>query len=79
MEAFLDFFENMPVWQRFVWIIICLVFSWGLEAVIPLKNFSYKKWRHAGVNFVFLATNQQDDYRRFLPNFLPFLGKGLVE
>ena len=23
---------------------------------MPLKNFTYRKWRHAGVNFVFLAT-----------------------
>jgi len=56
MEGFLEFFENMPVWHRLAWIIICLMFSWGLEAIMPLKNFTYRKWRHAGVNFVFLAT-----------------------
>jgi sterol desaturase/sphingolipid hydroxylase (fatty acid hydroxylase superfamily) len=56
MENFLNFFAEMPSWQRLVWIVACLSFSWGLEAIIPLKNFGYKKWRHAGINFVFLGT-----------------------
>ncbi len=56
MESFLNFFADMPAWQRFVWIVICLLFSWGLEALWPLQKIDYRKWRHAGVNFVFLAT-----------------------
>ena len=56
MDEFLAFFENMPTWQRFVWIVFCLMISWGIEAIIPLKQFAYRKWRHAGVNFVFLST-----------------------
>lgn len=35
---------------------LCLSFSWGLEALTPLMSFNYRKWRHAGVNFVFLGT-----------------------
>ena len=56
MESFLNFFEHMPTWQRVAWIVACLMFSWLLEAGIPLFKFHYKKWKHAGVNFVFLAT-----------------------
>jgi sterol desaturase/sphingolipid hydroxylase (fatty acid hydroxylase superfamily) len=56
MDEFLSFFANMPAWQRFGWIVFCLILSWGMEASFPLKQFDYQKWRHAGVNFVFLGT-----------------------
>jgi len=56
MDQFLSFFADMPAWQRFLWIVFCLMLSWGMEAFFPLKQFAYKKWRHAGVNFVFLGT-----------------------
>jgi len=56
MDEFLNFFADMPSWQRLIWIFVCLLFTWGLESIIPLKRFTYKKWRHAGVNFVFLFT-----------------------
>ncbi len=57
MEAFLSFFEQMPSWQKFSWIIICLMVSWVLEGSIPLTKLNYKKWKHAGVNLVFLSTS----------------------
>ncbi len=47
----------MPAWQKLVWILICLSFNWLLEALIPLVKFQYRKWRHAGVNFIFLSTS----------------------
>lgn len=56
MESFLLFFEQMPSWQKLIWIIICLLFSWSLEGFFPLFDLQYKKWKHAGVNFIFLAT-----------------------
>src|SRR5690606_40902239 len=56
MEAFLQFFEQMPVWQRAAWVFICLSFCWVLEAAFPLFQFSYNKWRHIRVNLVFLST-----------------------
>lgn len=56
MEGFLDFFAQMPSWQRLLWVIICLNLSWLLEFLIPLKKLNYKKWKHARVNFVFLGT-----------------------
>jgi len=54
MEHFLDFFESIPNWQKLIWILLCLSLSWIIEAVAPLFKFSYKKWRHAGINFVYL-------------------------
>lgn len=57
MDAFLSFFETMPSWQKFVWILICLTFSFGLEGLMPLVSLNYKKWKHAGVNLIFLSTS----------------------
>ena len=56
MESFLHFFESMPSWQKLVWIFACLGISWILEGGFPLFNFNYRKWRHAGVNLLFLAS-----------------------
>ena len=55
MEAFLNFFETMPAWQKLVWIFACLSFNWIIEGAAPLFSFNYKKWKHAGVNLVFLS------------------------
>lgn len=55
MEAFLAFFETMPSWQKLLWIVICISANWIIEIGNPLQKFEYKKWRHAGVNFIFLA------------------------
>lgn len=55
MEAFLNFFETMPSWQKLLWIFICISLNWIVEVVTPLVKFNYKKWKHAGVNLVFLA------------------------
>ena len=57
MENFLNFFENMPSWQKLVWIFICISANWIIELLIPLVKFNYKKVKHAGVNMVFLASD----------------------
>lgn len=57
MESFLHFFEVMPIWQKLLWIFLCLNFNWILEASIPLVQFDYKKLKHIGVNLVFLSTS----------------------
>ena len=38
MDAFLTFFEQMPNWQKLVWILSCLTVSWLLEGAIPLVS-----------------------------------------
>ncbi|MEO1213937.1 MAG: sterol desaturase family protein [Bacteroidota bacterium] len=55
MEAFLDFFETMPTWQKLVWVVICLSLSWILEGSIPLFNKDYRKLNHIGTNLIFLS------------------------
>jgi len=57
MEAFLEYFETMPSWQKLAWIVICLSFNWIGEAAKPLFNFEYKKLKHIGTNLVFLLVD----------------------
>ncbi len=57
MEDFLLFFETMPSWQKIAWVALCLTISWLLEGNFPLVNFDYKKWKHDGVNLIFLSTS----------------------
>ncbi len=57
MDTFLSFFELMPAWQKLLWICACLFFSWFFEALYPLVKLNYKKWKHAGVNLIFLGTS----------------------
>jgi len=57
MENFLNFFETMPSEQKLAWIFICLSFNWILEGILPLFKSDYKKWKHAGVNILFLLSD----------------------
>ena len=56
MDDFLLFFEQIPSWQKLIWITICLIFSWSLEGAFPLFNLKYQKWKHTGINLIFLVT-----------------------
>jgi len=55
MQSFLSFFESLSSGQKLSWIVICLVISWMLEFSTPLVKLAYSKWKHAGINLVFLA------------------------
>ncbi|MUP45110.1 sterol desaturase family protein [Gramella sp. BOM4] len=55
MEAFLDFFEHMPAWQKVAWISIVLFFFWVLEGYYGLVKLEYNKWKHARTNFILLG------------------------
>ncbi|MCP9199286.1 sterol desaturase family protein [Gramella sp. GC03-9] len=55
MEAFLSFFELMPVWQKLLWISLVLFFFWILEGYYALIKFRYNKWKHARTNFILLG------------------------
>ncbi|RMG78417.1 MAG: sterol desaturase family protein [Bacteroidetes bacterium] len=57
MEAFIDFFEHMSNGTKFAWILICLIFSWGLEGFAPLVRFKYNKVKHDSRNLIFLGTS----------------------
>lgn len=56
MDSFIQFFEQMPQWQKLAAVLISLVFFWILEGGIPLFMFNYKRWKHARVNLTFLFT-----------------------
>ncbi|MUP43376.1 sterol desaturase family protein [Christiangramia aestuarii] len=55
MDAFLSFFENMPTWQRLIWLTLILGGFWILEGYYALVRFKYNKWIHARTNFILLA------------------------
>ncbi len=52
MEAFIDFFENIPSSFRAGILVGGIFLFWIIEGVFPLFNFGYQKIRHAFVNFV---------------------------
>ena len=55
MEEFIAFFETMAtdIPKKMGWVISCLVFTWVLEAIIPLVRHDYNKWKHDGINMIF--------------------------
>ena len=55
LEGFIQFFEQMPTWQRLVWVVICLTAGWIAENGRPLFRFDYRKWSHARVNLTFFV------------------------
>ena len=55
MDAFLSFFENMPTWQRLLWLSLILGGFWILEGYYSLVKFKYNKWKHARTNFILLG------------------------
>ncbi len=55
MEAFLSFFEQMPVWQKAAWLCLVLGVFWLLEGYYALVKFKYNKWQHARTNFALLG------------------------
>lgn len=56
MEAFLNYFENIPTLHRSLLLVGGITFFWLLEGGIPLFKFKYKKWQHALPNFFFTLT-----------------------
>lgn len=56
MESFMNFWENIESWQRITILMGGMVFFWLLEGYYPLFRFSFKRYRHASVNLLFLLT-----------------------
>ncbi|GJM30430.1 MAG: hypothetical protein DHS20C17_30650 [Cyclobacteriaceae bacterium] len=57
MDQLFYILESMPAWHKLLWVLGCLSLNWALEYLIPLVTLRYQKWKHAGVNLVFLATS----------------------
>ncbi|MDA1028590.1 MAG: sterol desaturase family protein [Bacteroidetes bacterium] len=56
MEAFLQFFETIPPSYRTVLLASGLLIFWVWEGAVPLFKFSYRRYRHLGLNLVFTLT-----------------------
>jgi len=56
METFLMAFEDMPAWQKFGWIVLCMSFNLMVEGIRPLFIGGFRSWKHTRVNLTFLAT-----------------------
>lgn len=56
MENFIDFWNNIESWQRVTILLGGMIFFWILEGYYPLSKKSFNRYKHAGVNLVFLAT-----------------------
>lgn len=56
MEKFIQYWEYIPPLHRVVILMGGMIFFWLLEGYYPLFRFSFKRYKHAGVNMVFLAT-----------------------
>lgn len=53
MEALIEFFENVPTSFRTGLLIGGIFLFWVMEGIIPLFQFQYRKYRHAGINLFF--------------------------
>ena len=56
MSEIITYFENISSLHRSIILIGGITFFWSIEAIIPLFNFNYKKFRHAIPNFFFTFT-----------------------
>ncbi|HZG23892.1 MAG TPA: sterol desaturase family protein [Chitinophagaceae bacterium] len=56
MQQFMLYWEHIPSYHRILILMAGMVFFWLLEGYYPLFRFSFKRYRHAGVNLVFLST-----------------------
>lgn len=54
MESFLSYWENISSTDRVLILMGGMIFFWLLEGYYPLFRFSFKRYKHAGVNLVFL-------------------------
>lgn len=55
MDTFLQYWEHIPSSHRVLILMGGMIFFWLIEGYYPLFRFSFKRYKHAGVNLVFLA------------------------
>ena len=56
MEPIMVYFESIPSRDRSLILAGGIAFFWLMETAFPLFKFSYKKWKHAGINVFFTLT-----------------------
>ena len=57
--AIVNYFETIPSIHRSAILIGGIMFFWLVESSWPLFSFKYNKWRHAGVNFLYLHADRR--------------------
>jgi len=50
------YFESIPSRDRSILLAVGIAFFWLMETAFPLFRFSYRKWKHAGINIFFTLT-----------------------
>ena len=56
METIINYFETIPSLHRSIILVGGITLFWVLEGILPLFNFTYKKWKHAIPNIFFTLT-----------------------
>ena len=56
MQSLVDYFNAIPSSHRALILVGGITFFWLVESAVPLFNFKYNKFKHAGVNIFFTIT-----------------------
>lgn len=56
IDQIIDYFNTIPSLHRALILAGGILFFWIVEGIVPLANFKYNKYRHAGINLFFTAT-----------------------
>ncbi len=56
MDTIINYFTTIPASHRTMLLVGGITFFWIIESVIPLFQFKYNKWKHAGTNIFFTIT-----------------------
>ena len=56
MNEIVSYFNTIPSSHRSLILVGGITFFWLIENAFPLFKFTYKKWRHAGINFFLTFT-----------------------
>lgn len=56
MDSIVHYFTNIPSSHRSLILVGGITIFWLIESAVPLFSGSYRKWKHAGINFFFTFT-----------------------
>lgn len=56
MDKFVQYWEHIPSAHRIIILLGGMMLFWLAEGYYPLFRFSYRRYKHAGINLIFLAT-----------------------
>ncbi|MEO0731464.1 MAG: sterol desaturase family protein [Bacteroidota bacterium] len=56
MDSITQYFTDIPSSHRSAILVGGITLFWIIESAVPLFNFNYSKWKHAGINIFFTLT-----------------------